>query len=51
MIKIANYFNQDTALEVSAIERLVKEISIDIILGKVYSYRDLKISFLQDPTI
>ena len=46
MMGIANYFNHDATVEESVIERLVKEIAIDMVLEKVYAYRDLKTLFL-----
>ena len=50
VIKIANHYNQDAATEESAVDRLVREMNIDVVLNKVHAYQELKTSFLQDPT-
>ena len=50
-MKISNHYNQDAAAEVLVVDRLVREMNIDIVLNKVYAYRELKTSFLQDPII
>ena len=49
LIEIANYFNQDSATECMAIKRLKEEATIDINIDRVYSHRELKTTFQQDP--
>ena len=47
--RVANHFNQDSASEIKAIKKLIKESVLGLILIREQGYREVRQTFQQNP--